>query len=189
MTAPVVEVADSRLQQALGFLGELVLPSGMTLAQSWERDPWLRNDICIPALAKRPDGKPVNRYTWTELPKGAAKTTTGAALMLVEAAMEPSTHCYVLATDQEQAAIARFLDYVDRRIRRYIRAKRQLIALLNEQKQAIIHRAVTRGFVDQLPLNELWLPREVRGQEGWNVRLQPCAIGASGSGGSWPVVR
>lgn len=69
---------------------------------------------------------------------------------------------------EEQAAIVRFLDHVDRRIRRYIRAKRQLIALLNEQKQAIIHRAVTRGFVDQLPLNELWLPREVRGQEGWN---------------------
>ncbi len=47
---------------------------------------------------------------------------------------------------EEQAAIVRFLDYVDRRIRRYIRAKRQLIALLEEQKQAIIHRAVTRGL-------------------------------------------
>jgi type I restriction enzyme, S subunit len=35
---------------------------------------------------------------------------------------------------------------VDRRIRRYIRAKRKLIALLTEQKQAIIHRAVTRGL-------------------------------------------
>ena len=47
---------------------------------------------------------------------------------------------------EEQAAIVRFLDHVDRRVRRYIRAKRQLIALLNEQKQAIIHRAVTRGL-------------------------------------------
>lgn len=47
---------------------------------------------------------------------------------------------------EEQAAIVRFLDHADRRIRRYIRAKRQLIALLNEQKQAIIHRAVTRGL-------------------------------------------
>ena len=46
----------------------------------------------------------------------------------------------------EQAAIVRFLDHVDRRIRRYIRAKRQLITLLGEQKQAIIHRAVTRGL-------------------------------------------
>jgi len=47
---------------------------------------------------------------------------------------------------EEQAAIARFLDYVDRRIRRYIRAKKKLIALLEEQKQALIQRAVTRGL-------------------------------------------
>lgn len=47
----------------------------------------------------------------------------------------------------EQAAIVRFLDHADRRIRRYIRAKRKLIALLEEQKQAIIHQAVT-GRID-----------------------------------------
>ena len=46
----------------------------------------------------------------------------------------------------EQAAIVRFLDHADRRIRRYIRAKQKLIKLLQEQKQAIIHRAVTRGL-------------------------------------------
>ena len=48
----------------------------------------------------------------------------------------------------EQAAIVRFLDHADRRIRRYIRAKQKLIALLEEQKQAIIHQAVTRGQID-----------------------------------------
>ena len=47
----------------------------------------------------------------------------------------------------EQTAIVRFLDHADRRIRRYIRAKRKLIALLEEQKQAIIHQAVT-GQID-----------------------------------------
>ena len=46
----------------------------------------------------------------------------------------------------EQAAIVRFLDHADRRIRRYISAKQKLIALLEEQKQAIIHRAVTRDI-------------------------------------------
>ncbi len=46
----------------------------------------------------------------------------------------------------EQAAIVRFLDHADRKIRRYIRAKQKLIKLLEEQKQAIIHRAVTRGL-------------------------------------------
>ena len=47
----------------------------------------------------------------------------------------------------EQAAIVRFLDHADRRIRRYIRAKQKLIKLLEEQKQAIIHQAVT-GQID-----------------------------------------
>jgi type I restriction enzyme S subunit len=46
----------------------------------------------------------------------------------------------------EQAAIVRFLDHADRKIRRYIRAKQRLIKLLEEQKQVIIHRAVTRGL-------------------------------------------
>ena len=47
----------------------------------------------------------------------------------------------------EQTAIVRFLDHADQRIRRYIRAKQKLIALLEEQKQAIIHQAVT-GQID-----------------------------------------
>ena len=47
----------------------------------------------------------------------------------------------------EQAAIVRYLDHVDRRIQRYIRAKQKLIALLEEQKQAVIHQAVT-GQID-----------------------------------------
>ena len=46
----------------------------------------------------------------------------------------------------EQAAIVRFLDQADQRIRRYIWAKQKLIKLLEEQKQAIIHRAVTCGL-------------------------------------------
>jgi len=52
----------------------------------------------------------------------------------------------------EQEAIVRYLDYVDRRVRRLVRAKRKLIGLLTEQKQAIIHRAVTRGLNPDAPL-------------------------------------
>ena len=48
--------------------------------------------------------------------------------------------------DDEQAAIVRFLDHANRNIDGFVRAKRKLIALLVEQKQAIIHRAVTRGL-------------------------------------------
>ena len=46
----------------------------------------------------------------------------------------------------EQDRITAFLGFIDRRTRRYIRAQRKLIALLEEQKQALIQRAVTRGL-------------------------------------------
>jgi len=46
----------------------------------------------------------------------------------------------------EQRSIVRFLDYVDNRIHRYIRAKQKLIRLLEEQKQVSINHAVTRGL-------------------------------------------
>ena len=71
----------------------------------------------------------------------------------------------------EQAAIVCFLDHVDRRIRHHIRAKQKLIKLLEEQKQAIIHRAVTRGLdpsVRLKPSGVEWLgevPRAVGGDE------------------------
>lgn len=52
----------------------------------------------------------------------------------------------VIPPRDEQNAIVRLVDYANRRIERYIRAKKKLITLLNEQKEAIIHRAVTHGL-------------------------------------------
>jgi len=59
-----------------------------------------------------------------------------------------------LPTIPEQAAIVRYLDYVDRRVRRLVRAKQKLIGMLEEQKQAIIHRAVTRGLNPDVPMKD-----------------------------------
>jgi len=76
----------------------------------------------------------------------------------------------------EQAAIVRFLDHADRRIRRYIRAKQKLIKLLEEQKQAIIHRAVTRGLdpnVRLKPSGVEWLGDV---PEHWAVRRLKSAF-------------
>ena len=53
---------------------------------------------------------------------------------------------------QEQRAIARYLDYMDSRIQRYIRAKERLIELLEEQKRAVINQAVTRGLDPDVPM-------------------------------------
>lgn len=75
----------------------------------------------------------------------------------------------------EQAAIIRFLDNADRRIRRYIIAKQKLIKLLEEQRQAIIHHAVTRGLDPNVRLKpsgvawlgdvpEHWVPTRVKNE-------------------------
>ncbi len=59
---------------------------------------------------------------------------------------------------------------MDRRIRRYVAAKRKLIALLEEEKQAVVNRAVTRGLdpnVRLKPSGVEWLG-EV--PEHWEVR-------------------
>lgn len=58
----------------------------------------------------------------------------------------------------EQAAIVRFLDWANGRLERAIRAKRKVIALLGEQKLAIIHCAVTRGLDPTVPLKPSGIP-------------------------------
>lgn len=70
----------------------------------------------------------------------------------------------------EQTAIVRYLDYMDRRIRRYINAKKKLIALLNEQKQAIIHQAVTRGLDPNVRLKPSGLEWLGDIPEQWDIR-------------------
>ena len=52
----------------------------------------------------------------------------------------------------EQRAIVRYLDYVDRRIRRYVDAKRRLVSLLEEERRAVVNQAVTRGLDPNVPL-------------------------------------
>ncbi|MCY3940574.1 MAG: restriction endonuclease subunit S [Gammaproteobacteria bacterium] len=47
----------------------------------------------------------------------------------------------------EQSAIARFLDHATSHIERYIRAKEKLVTLLEEQKQVLVHDAIT-GRID-----------------------------------------
>ena len=70
----------------------------------------------------------------------------------------------------EQAAIVRFLDWANGRLERAIRAKRKVIALLNEQKQAIIHRAVTRGLDPSVPLKPSGIPWLGDIPQHWEMR-------------------
>ena len=71
---------------------------------------------------------------------------------------------------EEQAAIVRFLDHADEQIGRYIAGKERLIALLEEQRQALVHQAVTRGLdpsVRLKPSGVEWLGNV---PEHWELR-------------------
>jgi type I restriction enzyme, S subunit len=69
----------------------------------------------------------------------------------------------------EQEAIVRFLDWANGRLERVIRGKRKVIALLTEQKQAIIHRAVTRGLDPSVPLKPSGIPWLGDIPEAWDL--------------------
>jgi type I restriction enzyme S subunit len=70
----------------------------------------------------------------------------------------------------EQRLIVRFLDWHGAQTAKLIRAKKKIIALLNEQKQAIIHRAVTRGLDPNAKLKPSGIPWLGDVPEGWQVK-------------------
>lgn len=88
----------------------------------------------------------------------------------------------LLPPTEDQTAIVRFLDWANGRLDRAIRAKRKVVALLVEQKQAVVQRAVARGFdphVSCRPSGDAWLG-EV--PEHWTVwRISHFARVGNGS--------
>lgn len=71
----------------------------------------------------------------------------------------------------EQILIVRFIEYEIGHLDQAIRAKRKVIALLNEQKQAIIHRAVTRGLDPTISLKLSSVPEVGYIPEHWKELL------------------
>ena len=111
----------------------------------------------------------------------------------------------------EQSAIVRFLDHWNGRLEKAIRSKRRVIALLQEQKQAIIHRAVTKGLPAEawakagldsnVKLKDSGIPWLGEIPEHWEVRrlrtltrrieqgVSPQATGFLAEGDTWGVLK
>ena len=70
----------------------------------------------------------------------------------------------------EQRLIVRFLNWQGGETAKLVRAKKKFIALLNEQKQAIIDRAVTRGLDPRAKLEPSGIPWLGDVPEGWDVK-------------------
>jgi type I restriction enzyme, S subunit len=101
----------------------------------------------------------------------------------------------------EQRAIVRFLDHADRRIRRYVRAKQRLIKLLEEQKRAILHDALTRDLAGGQhillgrcldPIEQGWSPVAAEGDlsdEQWAVLTLSAIRRGRFNGGALKPIR
>ena len=164
-TATAAEVSQFRLEA-----GDVLLTKD---SETW-------NDIGVPALVETSADDLVSGYHLALL-RALRDRITGPYLLRALQAPGVAYHFHVAANGvtryglshdsiksvrvpvpplDEQAPIVRFLDYVDRRIRRYIGAKQKLIRLLEEQKQGIILRVVTRGLdpnVNLKPSGVEWL--------------------------------
>ena len=75
-----------------------------------------------------------------------------------------------LAPPTEQAAIVRFLDHADEQIQHYIAGKKRFIALLEEERQALVHQAVTRGLDPNVPLKDSGVEWLGDVPEHWEIR-------------------
>ena len=76
------------------------------------------------------------RRVFNQIGAGVRSTLSAKELLNIEILIPPR---------EEQDQIVRFLDWKLAKINKLIQAKKKQIALLNEQKQVIIHNAVTKG--------------------------------------------
>ncbi len=145
-------------------------------------------DIAVPALVRIEERDIVCGYHLAILRPRLA--TTGAFLRYVILARPISAQFHVRANGvtryglsqgqiravqlvvpplDEQEGIVRFLDWVDRRIGRAVGLKEREIALLEEQKQAIITEAVTRGLDKSVALKPSDVPWLGEVPEHWQL--------------------
>ena len=60
----------------------------------------------------------------------------------------------ILPSTSEQTAIVRYLDYMEKRIKKYVQVNKKLVELYNELKKVIIHSVVTRGLDSSIQFKE-----------------------------------
>lgn len=75
-----------------------------------------------------------------------------------------------LPSQEEQNELVAYIQATDKLINSLIFAKQRLIELLNEQKQAIIHHAVTRGLDPDAPMKSTGLDWMSEVPEHWEVK-------------------
>jgi type I restriction enzyme S subunit len=109
------------------------------------------------------------RYALDAAMHGLTVASTGStfdSVSIGDVGSQPS----LLPPHAEQSAIVRFLDYADRRIRHYIRAKQKLIKLLDEQRKSVIQHIVLRGLDPNVRLKSSGIEWLGDVPEQWEVK-------------------
>lgn len=78
--------------------------------------------------------------------------------------------CFPIPAPDEQAQIVRYLDAMTAKINKLIRAKKKQIALLQEQKQAIINQAVTQGLDPNVEMKDSGIDWLGKIPKHWKIR-------------------
>ena len=127
--------------------GETIDEIGKSAANLIPSEACCGGDVIIFRPSREVDARYIG-YATDCLPSRIQKATMGRGITVMHVyGHQLKRLSLALPPFPEQTAIVRFLDYADRGIQRYIRAKEKLIALLEEYRQAIIHQAVT-GQID-----------------------------------------
>jgi type I restriction enzyme, S subunit len=75
----------------------------------------------------------------------------------------------LIPTQSEQSTIARFLNYADGRIQRFIATKERLIDLLEEEKRAVIGSVISRGLDGEVPFKSTGFDAFSELPEHWHI--------------------
>ena len=144
----VAEYSATRFGDVLfASSGETIDEIGKSAVNLMQKEACCGGDIIVFRPSHRVDTRYLG-YATDCAPAATQKAIMGRGITVMHIYAAQLKHLAIpLPPLVEQGAIVRFLDHVGQSIQRYIGAKKRLIALLEEQKQAIIHQAVT-GQID-----------------------------------------
>ncbi|MGN0013377.1 MAG: restriction endonuclease subunit S [Candidatus Bruticola sp.] len=114
-----------------------------------------------------------NRKALKPLYHGLRKTITIGTFLQTKLPVPPK---------EEQDQIVRYLDWQNSRLNKLINAKKKEIALLEEQKQALISQAVTKGLDPHAPLKDSGIDWIGQIPEHWQINKMNRLFNLIGSG-------
>ena len=126
--------------------GETIEEIGKSVVSLIEGEAYCGGDVILfrPTVQAHPR---FMGYALDSPPAAFQKSSMGRGITIMHVySSQLKNMCIPFPPLEEQAAIVRYLDHADDCINRYITAKERLIALLQEERQAVIHETVTRGL-------------------------------------------